>query len=424
MTSTSTIGPSKDYATPTLWEADTQGTYTEIVEGLLYRNTGDVAYTDQPVFSGSVSAIDKYRVMRAADGEEFNFDWGSPAGVRFDPNTSGHVMQVGESYMQLWKLGITNSSPASSDEGIRILSGCLVLYIEKLHIHGFSQADGDGIYVPNQNFDITAKDCTFTSIHRAGMHFQHYSGDGITHVGLFINCAFGSMGTSGGNNTFDGKCVGVRCNGPSSTCDVELVNCFNANSQITGTSVGLTASGSGTVTFTGDYNIDEKANLAASGFPDDGSHSQYGAVAKREADLTTETGDYLVVQTWDDLHIVLDTFKTYTNIAMGTGIGPLADARVPSTDIDGDPRIEATADVGADELPRIGAAIKKVLDEIVQLPESVVKSIFAYDPTITGNVDVTLQSAAVDVALAPPSVSVPLEDTNADLTLSSNNTTP
>lgn len=354
---TATVGPSKDHATVTAWEAAVQGTLTEKEIAQVYTNTSDAAYTDAPVIAGSTTTASFNMRVEVFAGEEFNFDTASPSGARWDRNSSGHAWQVTDAHFELvGPFGITNSTTASSDEGIRVNSGGTPLHVEKVCIYELTTSDCDGIYVGNQDQDLTVKDCAFVNIHRAGVHFQHPSGGPYTQTATLVNLSGSGMG-SGGGGTNEGALVGYRCNNAGSTLDVEIINCFAVNAQGTVTkSVGPTSGGSGTVTITGDYCADEEADQASSGFPDDGGNSIFNTSAKRRADLTTETSTHLVVETWDDLHIVDDTSETYTNALQGGGIGPASEGEVPTTDIDGDTRSGTTTDIGCDVIASATAA--------------------------------------------------------------------
>jgi hypothetical protein len=355
---TATVGPSKDYATVTAWEAAVQGTLSEIQIASVYGNGGG-AYTDAPIIGGSTTDASNYMQIESAAGEEFSFDRASLSGVWWDRNGTGHSWQITDAYVRVvGTFGITNSSPGSSDEGIHINSGGTPFLLENTMIYDLTAGDCDGIYMGNQNQDLTVKNCAFVDIHRAGIHFQHYSGGPFTQVGTIVNCAFHGMGTTGGG-TREGCAIGYRCTNSSSTLDVKIINCFNIKSagsehyDIRQTN----SSSNGTETFTGDFNASEQANQAASGFPDDATNSIFNVTAKRRADLTTETTTHLVVETWDDLHIVDDTSKTYTNALQGGGVGPSADSDVPTTDVDGDTRSGATTDIGMDVIAAAGGVL-------------------------------------------------------------------
>ncbi|MCP3917630.1 MAG: hypothetical protein GY711_18955, partial [bacterium] len=167
------VGPGRDHATiqdaiaavsasAPLTEVETievfAGTYAENVVVPSITGESATAYVD----------------LRVAAADQHNGTAGT--GVLVDPGGKGTCFWVEGAFTRITGFEITNSAPATSDEGIRVIGGDLL--VDQCLIYDIVDDGGqsDGIYTGNWNVSgLTIRDTIIYGMARCGVHFQMWS---------------------------------------------------------------------------------------------------------------------------------------------------------------------------------------------------------------------------------------------------------
>ncbi|MHC4753232.1 MAG: right-handed parallel beta-helix repeat-containing protein, partial [Planctomycetota bacterium] len=286
--------------------------------------------------AGSTTTASFFLRLTTASGEKHTGTRGT--GVTITPSASGHAFHVQDDYTEILNLEITHSSPASSNEGIRVQADNVL--VDSCLIYKFDQVDGDGIYMGSWGVNnLIVRNCIIIDCFRAGIHFQQWSAvAGFTHDADIVNVTIIRCGWG----------IGVVDNHADDVITADLYN--NLLVENTEDMGQVSGGDSGTVTFSGDYNI---YDLDPDGYVPGGNSINLatGRVSDDLGDFTSGNWVFFVNLTVDaeDLHLQGTSTE---NCAIEGGVGPASQALVPTSDIDGDTRSGSVADVGADEYIR------------------------------------------------------------------------
>ncbi|MEM9378407.1 MAG: hypothetical protein AAGB93_00560 [Planctomycetota bacterium] len=313
---------------------------------------------------GYVTDATRRIVIRAASGQKHTGTIGT--GATIAPNSgTGHVVQVGDSYVTIQGLEIhqRGASSASSDEGIRVLSGVQGLIVEQNIVWGGSSArtDGDGIYAGNYSVGTTSpivvRGNLIVGWDRCGVHYQQFSGGGgsLTQdwdiVGnTFVGCIDGAIGL---RDQRSGSTPTVRIyNNLAFACGADVVE-TNSSAAV------FTVEGGGNVS----DRISASTSFASCPTGDDLAStidiSADGVAYAATANTTPGVGDWAILTDVDSTNNYENVDARLIDIAdndvLDLGVGPSANALIPTEDILGVARSGATCDPGAFQITGVSS---------------------------------------------------------------------
>lgn len=344
---TKTIGSGLDYATITLWEAD-----SDVSSGFWKGEIQDASEFNETVsITGSIgteSAVN-YVWLTVRDAERHGGVAGG--GARMRGSAGGHVIEIDESYVRIEHLEIQQDSSGSSDEGIRIRSNVTDVVVSRCIIWSSANTnDQDGVYAGNWTVtNICIDNCIIYGFGRAGIHAQNYNGNRdqswfIDHCTLIKNGSAGESQSAG---------INVLAPAVGAVVDLDVYNTACLDNHPDGADWGESAT-FGSVTWSGSNNADSDGSLA-------GILSSNARQNLTLGDTTQVSGSHFIVNETlvgsEDYQLKDDTVY---NTPYGNGVdrqGSEPSARQDfSTDIAGNTRSTTSPapDIGASEYTAAG----------------------------------------------------------------------
>lgn len=251
-TRTYTVGAtSRQFSTYTAAESDKNQDLVANDSLLTFEGYNDAALDEHLVIAGWTTDATRYAIWTVASGERHDGTRGT--GLKIDPSTNGHCIEVSADFMRIEYLELTGVT-GSSDEGVRVNSGADDNFLKWLLIYDLELSSSDGIYTGNWAVsNLNIEGCIIIDCDRACIHMQNFNGTNAQTVNIKHTTVLGGN-TGGTADTDRGGIVNQSQDSGSSvtiTCDNVIV--MNTSTTDDYESDG----GSGTETWAGSFNMSE-----------------------------------------------------------------------------------------------------------------------------------------------------------------------
>jgi len=346
---TKTIGSGQDYATPALWEAD-----SDVSTGFWKGTIEDTTAYGEVTFSGATGTptINNYVWLTSATGNRHSGVAGTGhARIEGTPGTPAALLTINENFTRIDYLQIKLTGSGSSDEAIRIQSNTSGVLISSNIIYSTGTgASQDGIYTGNWACSGCIDNNIIYGFDRAGFHLQNYTGSATQTWNADLNTLY----NNGGGAANEGN-ISVDADG-TSTVNINVYN--NACGSGGGEDFRAVA-GTGTINWAGTHNACSDTSLTSRGLTT-------GAQESLTVTATTQSsGSYMVFKNItggsEDLQMLDEAAGNLLSDNGTNRVGSEPDARQDfSLDIVGNTRgtTSPSPDIGASEiLAAVSAAL-------------------------------------------------------------------